>query len=197
MVIQKLKSGAEVDDAAFDAIYPDRWKKISKIHFSPVKVAQVAARFLVEKPSTRVLDIGSGAGKFCMVGAASTEGHFVGVEQRANLHRLAKKLAGKYELANTDFIHANITDLDFEAFDAFYCFNAFYENVFPQGSIDNAITLDRELYLRYTQYMREQLDKMPVGTRLATYFSFMHEVPDSYIIRSVDFDLKLKLWQKE
>ena len=196
MIFKKLKSGLEIEDDAFDTIFPLRYRKISKIHFTPVKVAQVAAQYLVEKPGTKVLDIGAGAGKFCMIGAACTEGHFVGVEQRENLYRLAKKLSKRHNLERIDFIFSNIVEVDFEAFDAIYYFNAFYENIFHNGAIDNAVTLDKALYSIYTQYMREQLSKMPIGTRLATYFSFMDEVPNSYKIKSADFDLKLKLWEK-
>lgn len=196
MIFEKLKSGLEIEDVVFDTIFPLRYRKISKIHFTPVKVAQVAAQYLVVKPGTRVLDIGAGAGKFCMIGAACTEGHFVGVEQRENLYRLAKKLSKRHNLECIDFIFSNIVAVDFEAFDAIYYFNAFYENIFHNGAIDNAVTLDKALYAIYTQYMREQLSKMPIGTRLATYFSFMDEVPNSYKIKSADFDLKLKLWEK-
>ncbi|MDZ4683027.1 MAG: methyltransferase domain-containing protein [Saprospiraceae bacterium] len=196
MIFEKLKSGVEIEDETFDVIYPLRYRKISKIHFTPIKVAQVAARYLVEKPGTRVLDVGSGAGKFCMVGAACTEGYFVGVEQRKHLHSLANKLSKRYNLEHIDFIASNVVEIDFEDYDAIYYFNAFYENIFHNGAIDSSVTLDKTLYSIYTQYMREQLNKMPLGTRLATYFSFMDEVPNSYKIKSADFDLKLKLWEK-
>ena len=58
MIFEILKSGLEIEDDAFDTIFPLRYRKISKIHFTPVKVAQVAAQYLVVKPGTRVLDIG-------------------------------------------------------------------------------------------------------------------------------------------
>ncbi|MDO8972202.1 MAG: class I SAM-dependent methyltransferase [Saprospiraceae bacterium] len=196
MIIKKLAAGIDVDDAEFDAIYPDALKEISKIHFTPVQVAQVAARFLVENPGERVLDIGSGAGKFCMVGAACTGGHFVGIEQREHLYQLAAQLSRRYELPNVEYLHANVMTLDFGQFNAVYYFNAFYEHIFHNGAMDQSVTLDKQLYNLYTQYMREQLNKMPLGTRLATYFSFMDEVPETYRVRGADFDLKLKLWVK-
>lgn len=196
MLIKKLRSGLDVDDEEFDAIYSKRIRKISEIHFTPVKVAQVASRFLVGKPGERVLDIGSGAGKFCMVGAACTQGCFIGVEQRKDLHRLAQKLSNRFQLSHIDHIHSNIMDLDFEAFDAVYYYNSFYENIFQASAIDQSLALDKTLYSLYTQYMREQLSKMPLGTRLATYFSFMDEVPAGYKVMDTDFDRKLKLWEK-
>jgi hypothetical protein len=190
------KAEAEMLDEIFDSIYPLRYKIISKFHFTPVHVAQVAAKYLVQKPGTRVLDIGSGAGKFCMIGASCTNGHFTGVEQRKNLHRLALKLAKMYAPERVEFRLSNITEVDFEAFDAIYYYNSFYENIFRDSAMDQVVTLDKTLYTLYTQYMREQLSKMPLGTRLVTYFSFMDEVPGSYEIRYTDFDLKLKLWEK-
>lgn len=196
MIIKKLASGVEVEDEEFDTMYSTAFKKISEFHFTPVKVAQVAAQFLVNRPGTRVLDIGSGAGKFCMVGAACTEGKFTGIEQRKNLHQLAKKLSRKYQLSNVEHVHSNIIDIDFEAFDSIYYFNAFYENIIQNCAIDQMVTLDKTFYNLYTQYMREQLSKMPIGTRLVTYFSFMDEVPECYKVQSADFDLKLKLWEK-
>ena len=183
-------------DEIFDSIYPLRYKIISKFHFTPVSVAQVAARFLVQKSGTRVLDIGSGAGKFCMIGASCTQGHFTGVEQRKNLHRLASRLAKLYAPERVEFKLSNITEVDFGDFDAVYYYNSFYENIFKETAMDQAVILDKTMYTLYTQYMREQLSKMPPGTRLVTYFSFMDEVPGSFEVRHTDFDLKLKLWEK-
>lgn len=196
MIFEKLKSGVEVTDQTFDTIYPARYKNISKIHFTPIEIAKLAAQYLVQKPGTRVLDIGSGAGKFCMVGAACTEGHFTGVEQRRNLHRLAVRLSKKHTWQRVEYIFGNVTATNFEAYDAIYYFNSFYEHIFQHSAIDQTVTLDKMLYTLYTQYMREQLDKMPLGTRLVTYFSFMDEVPDSYKIKSAEIDLKLKFWEK-
>jgi cyclopropane fatty-acyl-phospholipid synthase-like methyltransferase len=196
MHFENEKSEAEMLDEIFDSIYPLRYKIISKFHFTPVSVAQVAARFLVQKPGTRVLDIGSGAGKFCMIGASCTQGHFTGVEQRKNLHRLASRLAKLYAPERVEFKLSNITEVDFGDFDAVYYYNSFYENIFKETAMDQAVILDKTMYTLYTQYMREQLSKMPPGTRLVTYFSFMDEVPGSFEVRNTDFDLKLKLWEK-
>jgi len=196
MIIKKLASGVEVEDEEFDTMYSEAYQEISEFHFTPVKVAKVAAHYLVNRPGARVLDIGSGAGKFCIVGAACTEGEFTGIEQRKNLHQLAQKLSERFQLSNIQNVHSNIIDIDFEAFDAIYYFNAFYENIVQHCAIDQEVSLDKTFYNLYTQYMREQLCKMPIGTRLATYFSFLDEVPDCYKVQSADFDLKLKLWRK-
>jgi SAM-dependent methyltransferase len=196
MIFKRINAGIKVDDNDFDAMYTSQLKEISKIHFTPVDVAKTAARFLVNKPGAKVLDIGSGAGKFCMIGAACTNGFFTGVEQRQHLYQLSGFLSRCYNLTNVQFMHGNFMEIEFRQFDAVYFFNAFYENIFPTNSMDSTVPLDKALYTLYSEYMREQLQEMPVGTRLATYFSFMDEVPPCYKIQSTEFDRKLKLWEK-
>lgn len=196
MIFKRLRSGLEVADHDFDSIYSDRMRIVSEFHFTPVEVAKTAAQFLAARPGTKVLDVGSGAGKFCMIGAACTEGHFTGVEQRESLWRLSEELTKRYALPNTNFIRSNITEIGFRAFDAVYCFNPFYENIFQADPIDDSVPLDQALYATYSLYVREQLDQMPAGARLATYFSYAVEVPGSYRMQSAAFDRKLKFWEK-
>ena len=64
------------------------------------------------------------------------------------------------------------------------------------GAIDNTVDLNRELYKEYSTYVREQLDTLPVGTRLVTYYSFLTEIPDSYEVQFAIIDEKLKMWEK-
>lgn len=196
MIFKNIRSGSDVDDLDFDCIYPKKVRIAASIHFAPVEVSKMAARYLVEKPGTRVLDVGSGAGKFCMVGAVCTEGRFTGVEQRKSLCTLAKDLTQQYQLNNVAFIHANITEIGFEDFDAFFLFNPFYENVCMSGVLDDDIELARHLYTDYSLYVKVQLEAMPLGTKLVTYFSYLDEIPDSYTLQFALSEGKLKMWEK-
>ncbi|HFA48466.1 MAG TPA: methyltransferase domain-containing protein [Bacteroidetes bacterium] len=192
----KIKSGAEISDDDFDTIYPDELRVVSETHFTPVIVAQKATRYLVKKAGTKILDIGSGAGKFCLIGAACTKGFFIGVEQRETLHSLAVQLAKDYRLENTSFFRADITDIEFQAFDAFYIFNSFYENLDQGERIDDTIDLDKNRYTEHSNYVRQQLAAMPKWTRLVTYFSYLDEIPNSYEVQKTDMGGKLKFWEK-
>ena len=196
MIFKRLRSGKEVNDDEFDVVYSKRLQKASKFHFTPVEVAKKAAKFLVSHSGTKVLDVGSGAGKFCMVGAACTDGFFTGVEQRISLNKLANKLSKNPQLINTRFIHSNIMEIDFRDYDAIYYFNSFYEHIFQNSALDKELELNTSFYLLYSNYMNKQLKLMPIGTRLVTYFSFNDEIPDCYKIQSLDFDDKLKFWKK-
>jgi SAM-dependent methyltransferase len=196
MIFEHIKAGIEVTDDEFDDIYPYDIQDLSKRHFTPIAIAKMAAEYLVDAPKTRVLDIGSGVGKFCMIGCAHTKGHFTGVEQRENLHLLSKETATEYELNNVEFIHSNILDIDFTAFDAFYFFNSFFENILKEESIDKEVELNKELFYTYSSYVKKQLAKMPIGTKLATYFAYSEEIPLSYTIISTHLEGKFKLWEK-
>ncbi len=196
MIFENLKSGIEVGDEELHQIYPEHLRGDADIHFTPIETAQMAARYLVQEAGTKVLDIGSGVGKFCMVGAACTAGHFTGIELRESLFSISSRVLQQYPLPNLQFIHSNITAIDFKQYDAFYFFNAFYENIHPGDSIDQSVLMQQELYARYSEYVRGQLDAKPTGTRLATFFSFMDEVPDSYLMQSAGSEGKLLLWEK-
>ncbi len=198
MIFEQIRSNEAVKDIEFDLIYPDLIKSAAEMHFTPIEVAKTAALYLANKKGVKVLDIGSGAGKFCMVGSVFTEGYFTGVELRESLFATALRISKRYNLINVEFVHANITDISFKDFDAFYFYNAFFENVsrLGVGKINNELDLKRELYDTYSFYVKHQLDEMPVGTKLVTYFSFSKEVPDSYQLQFTDFDGKLKMWEK-
>jgi predicted RNA methylase len=196
MIFKDLKANIPVDDSDFDTIYPLKMRALAPFHFTPVAIARVVAQYLVDKPNTRVLDIGSGSGKFCMVGSVCTDGFFTGIEHRKTLVSLANRLAKRYELTNLEFINANITSIDFTNYEAFYFFNPFFENLRPDDKIDDTVELSRHFFHTYAIYVKEQLEKMPINTKLATYYSFLEEVPDSFQLQAIEMEGKLKMWLK-
>src|SRR5690606_33132656 len=105
-------------DKEFDAVYPLKIRKLSSRHWTPVEMAKRAANFLVNNAETRVLDIGSGVCKFCLVSAAYTQVNFTGVEQRESLVRLSQKIAKRFRIERINFVHANIKNINFKDFDS-------------------------------------------------------------------------------
>ncbi|MBL7816137.1 MAG: methyltransferase domain-containing protein [Saprospiraceae bacterium] len=196
MIFNYIKSNQNICEEEFDEVYPHLLQSISPVHFSPISVSKSASEYLVDKKGCRVLDIGAGVGKFCMIGATCTEGYFVGVEQRKDLCVLAQEVIERYHLKNIEIINDNIVNIDFKQFDAFYFFNSFQENISIADKIDNTCKLSRELYVEYSMYVREQLELMPIGTKLVTYYSFLKEVPVSYTLQATKFGNDLKMWKK-
>ncbi|MGH2622074.1 MAG: methyltransferase domain-containing protein [Sphingobacterium sp.] len=180
MIFDALKNDQEVEDSCFDKIYPPEISKLAKYHWTPVEVAKMAAEYLVESSGDKVLDIGSGVGKFCLVGAACTKGMFYGVEQRESLVAISNQVAQKHQIQNVKFVHANIKQISLADYDSFYFYNSFHENIETTNPIDNLIPASKELYYSYTDYLRREFDKLPVGTRIASYWGGWEEIPDSF-----------------
>ncbi|MBK9032985.1 MAG: methyltransferase domain-containing protein [Myxococcales bacterium] len=129
-----------------------------------------------------VLDVGAGAGKFCIAAAGAVPGaSFVGVEFRRHLVRVATRLARRAGLQNVRFIHANALDLDWSRFDSFYLYNPFAEQLFADRLvIDRTIDLDPINFILYVTGVRQRLADAPVGTRVATYHGFGAPPPLGY-----------------
>lgn len=196
MIFKQLRKNIDVKDDVFNELYPDKIKAVSSRHWTPVAIARLASEYLVDKPGKKVLDIGAGAGKFCLVGAVSTNGFFYGVEQRASLTKLSKKIADRNNITNAEFINSNINEISFCDYEAFYFFNSFFENIDTSFPIDNTIYPDLELYDVYSEYVKGELDKTPIGTRLVTYWSKWDEIPGSFDLVDSDCNGLLSFWQK-
>jgi SAM-dependent methyltransferase len=179
---------------SFDRVYPEWIQALSKSHWTPVPIAREAARFLVTQPGTRVLDIGCGPGKFCAIGAITTQGHFTGVEQRSRLALIAKNTARTFAPSRIEIIHANITQISFRDFDAFYLFNPFQENTHPHMGIDTKVDLVPDLFMEYTDHVKSQLAQKPYGTRVVTYYGEDDAIPDCYQCESTSDQGNLKFW---
>src|SRR6185503_13210320 len=134
-------------DAHFNALYPLAMQNIAGRHWTPLAVAQRASNFLAADNNAKILDIGSGVGKFCLAGAYfKPNAFYCGVEQRKSLVYNAETAKQILSLENVSFIHGNFTQLDLKNFDHFYFYNAFYENLSGTDKIDNSIDYSVELY---------------------------------------------------
>jgi SAM-dependent methyltransferase len=186
-----------IEDEKFDLVYPRQIRKLSSVFWTPVAAAAAAAKLLVTAPETRVLDIGSGVGKFCLVGASLTDGRLTGVEQRPDLVAAARQAATDLGHFDVEFIHGNVLDVDFAEYDAFYLFNPFEENMFDGHKIDRAVPFAPGLFKRYTNHVSTQLGARPLGTRVVTYAGYADDIPACYYCESALFGDDLKLWIKQ
>jgi hypothetical protein len=184
-------------DTAFDSLYPIHIQKLSAIHWTPLHVAVTAARFLALTKAARVLDIGAGVGKFCITGGVYTKGTFTGIEQRKNFVQAGNKVIKQMMLSNVALIHGNFTDLDLTQYTGIYFYNSFHENIVLEDSLDERVERSSELYTHYTNHLLDQLNNMPAGTRLATYWLSITEIPDCYRTVEQHYGNHLKLWIKE
>jgi hypothetical protein len=154
-----------LDDRRFDALFPAWTRHLSHLHWTPVAVAAYAARLLVRTPGTRVLDVGAGVGKLCLVGALVTPGVFHGLEQNASFVQIARAAAWCLHQPATRFHHGDLGSVDWRRYDAFYLYNPFGDHP------------DVDAHVRLA---RERLDAAPPGTRVATYHGFGGTMPPTY-----------------
>jgi hypothetical protein len=184
-------------DDKLHQLYPGPIRSLARMHWSPLYITQKVVSFLAPHDNVKVLDIGSGAGIFCLAAAFyKPTASFFGVEQRKNLVDHAVIAQKKLGFKNVHFIHRNFTQLNLAEYDHFYCYNAFFENLDGTDKIDNEIVYSNELYNYYSIYLYNQLEKMPVGTRVATYCSWGDEIPPCYQVAETNFNNLLKFWIK-
>jgi SAM-dependent methyltransferase len=197
-VAERLRSGAQVSDAAFDALLPVSLQRSSQTWWSPVQVALTAAGWLSELGAQRVVDVGAGLGKFCAIAALRSQRTVVGVEHRAPLvaagHALAKSLHASVEL-----VHGTLEAVEPQRFDAFYFYNPFAENLCEgDARFDTQVPLSFERYLADVNRVEGWLREAPVGTAMITYNGLGGRIPLSWSVKreqplGVD---RLRLWVK-
>lgn len=184
-------------DKKFNSLYPAYIQKVARKHFTPLGVAQMAAEFLAKDEAVKILDIGSGAGKFCAAAAYYTpKASYFGVELRENLLQNAELIKNKLQLNNITFIKGNFTDVDFTQFNHFYFYNSFYENIVDVGRIDEALPFSKEQYSAYNAALFKCLEPMPAGTRLVTFHVATTELPPSFKVTREEIEGFLKFCVK-
>lgn len=190
---------ALISDADFDQLLPPWAQVVSRLHWTPMAVATRAAEFLVRDGGSRVLDVGSGIGKFCHVAALARDAWFVGVEQRAELVDEARALARRLGLERTSFIHGDAFVLDWGQFDGIYFFNPFLENIAVfNHPLPGNVHRSSDRYVAEIEAASVKLHELAPGTRVATYHGYGGPMPIGFELIHVeplgtDF---LEIWEK-
>ena len=99
-------------------------------------------------------------------------------------------------IPNVSFINANILNIDFKTFDAFYIFNPFLETHDKSARMDHSVSISDGDYDVFTTYVRNELAKKEIGTRLATYWTAENQIPESFEMKGSFFGDTLRFWEK-
>ncbi|HET7504817.1 MAG TPA: hypothetical protein VFK02_27530 [Kofleriaceae bacterium] len=177
-----IRAGGEPHDEAFDQFLPARLREVSGRFWTPLVVAARTAAWFAELEVATVVDIGSGAGKFCVAAALGCSTRFVGLEQRPRLVAAAGRLARAFGVDDrVRFVAGALDPVTAPAADAYYLFNPFGENRFgPEGHLDEDVELGEERYQRDIAAVELLLERAPVGTYVVTYNGFGGRVPFGY-----------------
>jgi SAM-dependent methyltransferase len=199
-VAADLADGRCPADASFDRYLPAEARTLSSQHWTPLAVAMRAAEWFDEFNIRTVLDVGSGAGKFCVAAAVAGHCHFTGLEQRERLVTWARSLARTFQVEQrVHFLQGALGSVRLPAVDAYYFYNPFEENLLASSSrIDDVVELSAERYARDLQAVRELLEAARAGSYVLTYNSLGGKLPANYQTVCIDRELPnvLRLWRK-
>ena len=188
-----------LNDDLFDLIFSPEVRNHSKIHWTPLSVAIKASEIIKELKVERLLDVGSGCGKFCLLTSILTEAQVTGVEQRDFLATAAKKAKNLFQLSNLNFIHGSAFDLSWKEFDCLYFYNPFCEQKTPERRMRNDLNMNESIYNSYLQITINRLREQKAGTKVITYYGLGAALPDEYKLKyqkAVGSDF-LKIWEKQ
>jgi len=199
-VAAAVRAGRPLSNAAFDHLLPLELRKVSDDYWTPLPVIRRVAEWLRAERVRTLVDIGSGAGKFCVATALLAPCRVIGLEQRASLVEAARTLAARFEVDDrVRFIAGDFGDTPTPAADAYYVFNPFGEYAFGAArDADDGVTFSEERYTRDVDALTRFLSRAPVGTLVITYNGFGADLPASYQERRVDLSFRgaLRLWKK-
>jgi SAM-dependent methyltransferase len=190
-----------VDDDTFDALYAAPIRDRSQRYWTTVEVARQAASLFARYNARRVLDIGSGAGKFCLVAACTRPDlDFTGVEHRAHLVETAQAAARRLDLDNVRFLQADATDSSWSGFDGFYLYNPFAENLYSvDDHLDDTVELSRRRFMNDVGRVTRCLANVAMGTCVVTYHGFGGPIPSAFELVHAERAGSdwLRLWVKQ
>lgn len=183
-VLAALRARSALDDAAFDALYPEAVGRLSIVHWTPVAVALRAAALLAPIAGMRVLDVGAGAGKLCCLGAVVHAGTWHGIERDPALVAVASEIARDLEVDHcTRFWAGDALTADWRGYDGVYLYNPFESQRFGGGF---ARAAGGAGYAEQVADAEARLAELEPGTRVVTFHGFGGEMPPEFALAELE-----------
>jgi SAM-dependent methyltransferase len=199
-VAEALRGGSCPPDHAFDRFLPVELQRVSNHYWTPLVVAKRAAEWFEDADVRTVVDIGSGAGKFCIAVAIASDCQFIGLEQRSKLVGAARTLARVFGVEDrVTFLEGAFGQVATPMADAYYLYNPFGEYMFgPREYFEGSRGHGVAQCARDIDAVKNLLRRAPLGTLVLTYNGFGGRVPASYRQIRADDNMPnaLRLWQK-
>ena len=195
-----MRAGTCPNDRSFDRFLPEPLRRVSPEYWTPLAVAKRSVEWLEDFGIRTVVDIGSGAGKFCVAGALFSRCRFTGLEQYSSLVTSAVALADLFDVNDrVRFVAGALGAVPTPMGDAYYFFNPFGDywlgaDYPPEAGAD---VTDRQ-HADDVAAAEDLLRCVPAGTWVLTYNGFGGRMPAGYELVRVDWDLRgvLRLWRK-
>jgi SAM-dependent methyltransferase len=195
-----MRTGSCPNDQSFDRFLPEPLRLVSSQYWTPLAVVKRAADWLEDVGIRTVVDIGSGAGKFCAAGALFSRCRFIGLEQYSSLVRSAVALVDLFGLSDrVSFVAGDLRAVTAPVGDAYYFFNPFGEYWlgadYPTEADGDVIGMRWAADIAAAE---DLLRSVPEGTWILTHNGFGGRMPAGYELVRVDGKLAgvLRLWRK-
>jgi hypothetical protein len=199
-VADALRRGDCASDRDFDQFLPARLGVVSARYWTPLRVAVRAATWLDECNVRSLVDIGSGAGKFCVAAAIMSRCSFLGIEHRRDLVATARTLAEVFGVqARVSFIEETFGDAPLPDAECYYFYNPFLEAMLePEDWFDDRVEHGEHRYDRELLAVEHWLSQASVGTYVLTYNGLGTDLPRTFteIRRDQSFPCNLRLYRK-
>ncbi len=181
-VAAALRGGARVADAAFDALFPAAHGARAATHATPIAIGRQVCALLGAGEKDAVLDVGSGIGKMCLVGALVGPARWTGVEKHAGMVRIATRMAAALGVADrATFVHAHAAQLDWRPYAGVYLYNPLAEAVFAERDVGRA----EVAHHADVTALEAALATLRAGARVVTYYGFGGDFPAGFELEEV------------
>lgn len=181
----------------FDSLLEPDFQPLSSTFWTPLDIIQKTLDWLDITDDSKILDIGSGVGKFCITGNVLSKGQFTGVEIRKNLITESERITKELQLTRAQFIHSDIKEVPFDKYNTFFFYNPFCEHLAINEIIDDTLDLSSENHCNYEAIISEKFNLLASGTKVVTYNSNQFIFPSSYRLKKMNKTGDLVLWIKD
>lgn len=200
-IAEAMRGGSCPDDGSFDRFLPEPLKLVSPEYWTPLAVAKRATEWADDAGFRTVVDIGSGAGKFCVAGALFGQCRFIGLEQYSSLVTSARALVDLFDVDDrVSFVAGALGTVPTPIGDVYYFFNPFGEYwLGPDHPPEASAEFTDSQYRNDVAAAEDLLRRAPVGTCVLTYNGFGGRIPAGYELIRVDWEVRgvLRLWSKQ
>jgi SAM-dependent methyltransferase len=171
-----------LDDEAFDEVLPRYERERSRHYWTPVAVGERVTAAFRTRGVRRVLDVGCGPGKFCIVAGSLAPGLEVhGMERRPRLVRLGKRLVRDFGVRNVHLTTGDATKTPWAGFEGLYFYNPFSESTFaPEDRFDDLVDHSTMRFGEELLRVKYALTRAARGTLVVTYHGLGGPIPSSY-----------------
>ncbi|MEZ4366108.1 MAG: hypothetical protein R2939_07445 [Kofleriaceae bacterium] len=192
-----LRAGRPITDAEFDRVFPAAHRYRSSVHWTPVEVALRVGALLAPAPGGRVLDVGAGVGKACLLGALTTRLAWDGIERDARMVRTARMAARALGVAEqARFLEGDVASVDWSAYGGLYLYNPFAEALWAEQARLDEVQVPT--YQADVAAAARKLAEVAVGTLVVTFHGFGGELPPGFVERRRESFHRgeLSLWER-